>query len=159
MKTNFSKHSFLAINNIQCTHVLCVLLFCQWRASCLSQEYTRIFGPWCEIWYFCTGHLIFIYRFIYRQKLALLHFELIVYPMILDPMILDPVIFDLVILDSVIFDLVILDSVILDSVILDPAFPWSQIPPPAVYLITAVLIVLVVLCCSSNKRGPEQAQP
>ena len=78
--------------------------------------------------------------------------------MILDPMILDPVIFDLVILDSVIFDLVILDSVILDSVILDPAFPWSQIPP-AVYLITAVLIVLVVLCYSSNKRGPEQAQP
>ena len=79
--------------------------------------------------------------------------------MILDPMILDPVIFDLVILDSVIFDLMILDSVILDSVILDPAFPWSQIPPPAVYLITAVLIVLVVLCYSSNKRGPEQAQP
>ena len=83
--------------------------------------------------------------------------------MILDPMILDPVIFDLVILDSVIFDLVILDSVILDSVILDsvildPAFPWSQIPP-AVYLSTAVLIVLVVLCYSSNKRGPEQAQP
>ena len=24
-----------------------------------SQEYTRIFGPACEIWYFCTGHLIF----------------------------------------------------------------------------------------------------
>ena len=68
--------------------------------------------------------------------------------MILDPMILDPVI----------FDLVILDSVILDLVILDPALPWSQIPP-AVYLITAVLIVLVILCYSSNKRGPEQAQP
>ena len=68
--------------------------------------------------------------------------------MILDPMILDPVI----------FDLVILDSVILDLVILDPALPWSQIPP-AVYLSTAVLIVLVILCYSSNKRGPEQAQP
>ena len=52
----------------------------------------------------------------------------------------------------------ILDLVILDPVIIDPAFPGNQIAP-AVYLIMAVLIVLVVLCYSSNKRGPEQAQP
>ena len=60
MKTNFSKHSFLAINNIQCTHVLCVFHQVDWKF--LSMEgllsFTRVHKNfWTMVW-----NLIFLYR-------------------------------------------------------------------------------------------------
>ena len=164
MKTNFSKHSFLAINNIQCTHVLCVFHQVDWKF--LSMEgllsFTRVHKNfWTMVW-----NLIFLYR--------PPHFYLSIYlstktgsssfwtdRLSDDPWSDDPWSGDLRSGDPWFGDLRSGDPWFGD---LRSGDPWSGFsmepnPPPAVYLITAVLIVLVVLCCSSNKRGPEQAQP